>query len=84
MDEQTLTKLLWRVDPMGTGCAVNEGMEDEYESQARDIAERLAEGEEPCAAVTAVFEEWFWEDCFAEGHRKKSLDEIVVEMQRVC
>ena len=42
MNEAHLSQLLWRIDPMGTGCAVNEGMEDEYDSVARDIAQRLS------------------------------------------
>lgn len=72
MEEQTLTKLLWCVDPMGTGCAVNEGMEDEYESQARDIAERLAEGEEPCAAVTADLRNGFGRTALQRAIAKKA------------
>ncbi len=44
MNANTLAQLLWRIDPMGTGCATNEGMEDEYANVARDIAQRLSQG----------------------------------------
>lgn len=54
----TLTELLWRIDPMGTCCSQGDDMADEYASQARDIAARLAQGEAPHAAVIAVFDEW--------------------------
>ena len=56
MDAEQLMFLLWHVDPMGTCCNANEGMEDEYWSQARDIGERLATGEDPRSAVLAVFD----------------------------
>ena len=57
MDAEQLSFLLWHVDPMGTCCNVNEDMEDEYGSQARDIGERLAAGEDPRSAVVAVFDD---------------------------
>ncbi len=56
VDAEQLMFLLWHVDPMGTCCNANEGMEDEYWSQARDIGERLATGEDPRSAVLAVFD----------------------------
>lgn len=82
MIEANLNQLLWRIDPMGTGCAVNEGMEDEYESVARDIAQRLSKGQEARSAVIAEFDEWFWEDCLGQGHRQACLEQIVSELTK--
>ena len=77
MDETTLAQLLWRIDPMGTGCAVNEGMEDEYDNVACGIARRLSRGQDARSAVTAEFDEWFWEGCLSEGERSANLEQIV-------
>ena len=82
MEETTLAQLLWRIDPMGTGCAINEGMEDEYANVARDIALRLSQGQEASSAVTAEFDEWFWGGCLAEEQRRIILEEIVAEPTR--
>ena len=78
---QALTELLWRIDPMGTCCNVNDDMQDEYQGQARDIAERLAHGEDARHAILAVFDEWFWPDCLLSGQRQDRLDEIVAALQ---
>jgi len=82
MNETTLTQLLWRIDLMGTGCAANEGMEDEYATVARDIAQRLAQAQDASSAVVAEFDAWLWEGCLADGQRKASLAEIVAELKR--
>lgn len=81
LDAQALTELLWRIDPMGTCCNVNDDMHDEYRSQAQDIAERLAHGEDPRRAIVAVFDEWFWQDCLLSGQRGDSLNQIVAAIQ---
>ena len=81
MDAESLVFLLWQVDPMGTGCNVNDDMEDEYWSQARDIGERLSAGEDPRSAVLAVFDEWFWEGCLLEGSRAEALEQILAELK---
>ena len=81
MDAEQLMCLLWHVDPMGTCCNVNEDMEDEYWSQARDIGERLSAGEDPRSAVLAVFDEWFWEGCLLEGSRAEALEQILAELK---
>jgi hypothetical protein len=80
MHTDTLTEVLWHIDPMGTCCNQCDDMADEYASQARDIAERLARGEAPRAAVVAVFDEWFWEDCLSGG-RSETLDQIVAAIE---
>ena len=81
MDVEQLSFLLWHIDPMGACCNVNEDMEDEYGSQARDIGERLAAGEDPRSAVLAVFDEWFWEGCLLEASRLESLEKILAELR---
>ncbi|WP_027995209.1 hypothetical protein [Simplicispira psychrophila] len=58
-----------------------ENMEGEYWSQARDIGERLAAGEDPRSAVLAVFDEWFWEGCLLEGARAEALEKILNELK---
>ena len=78
---EALTALLHRLDPMGTGCAHNEGMEDEYAHKASDILERLAQGEEPRQATVAVFDYWFWEGCLDSAPRQHSLNAIVRALQ---
>lgn len=76
-----LTALLYQLDPMRTGCAQNEGMEDEYAHQASDILERLAQGEDPRQATVAVFDYWFWEGCLDSEQRQHSLSAIVSALQ---
>lgn len=73
----TLMQLLWSIDPMGTGCTDNPGMEDEYWSQARDMAEELEQGKDPRPAITEVFDFYFWEDCLLSGTRQDKLDQLV-------
>lgn len=81
MDAEQLMFLLWQIDPMGTCCNANEGMEDEYWSQARDIAERLEAGEAPRSAVLAVFDEYFGEDCLLAGSRVNALEKILAALK---
>lgn len=77
MEERNLSQLLWRIDPMGTGCAINEGMEGEYEGVARDIAHRLSQGQDAQSAVVAEFDGWYWEGCLSPSHRQDCLAQIV-------
>ena len=79
---EALTALLHRLDPMGTGCAHNEGMEDEYASVAPDIAQRVAQGQDVSSAVMAEFDNWFWAGCLSEENRTVILEEIVAELTR--
>ena len=81
MDAEQLMLLLWRIDPMGTCCNVNEDMEDEYSSEARDIGERLAAGEDPRSAVLAVFDGYFWEGCLLADSRIRSFAQIMAELK---
>ena len=77
MNIDAINQLLWQLDPMNTCCNVNEGMEDEYWSQASDIAKRLEQGETPRAAIIATFDFWFWEDCLLSDERLPLLEQMV-------
>ena len=79
MDAHALNQLLWTIDPMRTGCNLEPGMEDEYGSQARDIAQALAEGQDARSAVMAVFDYYFWEGCLND--RPAALERIVSALQ---
>ena len=77
MNVDAISQLLWQLDPMNTCCNVNEGMEDEYWSQASEIARRLEQGETPRAAIIATFDFWFWEDCLLSDERLPLLEQMV-------
>ena len=77
MNIDEINQLLWNLDPMNTCCNVNEGMEDEYWSQASEIARRLEQGETPRAAIIATFDFWFWEDCLLSDDRLPLLEQMV-------
>ena len=77
MNVDAISQLLWNLDPMNTCCNVNEGMEDEYWSQASEIARRLEQGETPRAAIIATFDFWFWEDCLLSDERLPLLEQMV-------
>ena len=77
MTVDEINHLLWQLDPMNTSCNVNEGMEDEYWSQASEIAEQLDKGEAARAAITATFDFWFWEDCLLSDSRLPLLEQMV-------
>lgn len=84
INETELSELLWYVDLMGTCCAVNEEMEDEYEDEAHDIIERIAQGEDLRNAIITVFDEWFWKDCLLESNRKvRMLDRLMMEIESI-
>lgn len=81
MNTEELTQVLWKIDPMGTGCAEDEDMQDEYESQAREIIDLVTKGEDHRTAVIRVFDEWFWEDCLISGSREIALNKIVAALK---
>lgn len=56
-----LSELLFHADPMGTCCRENDAF-DEYDRVARDLAERLEEGDTPDVALHAVLREWFGDE----------------------
>ena len=77
MNIDEINQTLWKLDPMNTCCNVNEGMEDEYWSQASEIARRLEQGETPRAAIIATFDFWFWEDCLLSDERLPLLKQMM-------
>ena len=82
MNAHQWVQLLWRIDPMGTCCNVNDDMEDEYQSEARDIAKRIEAGEDPHSAVLAVFDEYFWDGCLLAESRVASLAKILAALAK--
>lgn len=77
MQTTDISSILWALDPMRTGCADNDNMEDEYDFQAQEIAELVGSGMPIRTAVVQVFDFWFWEDCLISGSRTDRLDAIV-------
>lgn len=76
MNADKISIVLWRLDPMRTGCAGDEAMRDEYEFQAEEIASLLGTGIPLRTAIVQVFEKWFWEDCLLTGSDSSRLDAI--------
>ena len=77
MQEAQLSRLLWSIDPMHTGCVHNAGMAHEYDRQAHDIADLLAQGVPPRDAVLRTFDAWFWSGCLLEPERRPALESLV-------
>ena len=74
---------LYQNDPMNTCCNANEGMEDEYLSQAQDIAHHLSEGVPLREALMRTFDHWFWEGCLLEEQRQSSLTALLASLNAV-
>lgn len=77
MDAETLNLLLWQADLLRTTCNLNEGMENEYEREAREIIELMAEGMEFREALEQSFNDWFWEGCLQEPSRQENLQQLL-------
>lgn len=75
-----VSQQLHQHDPMNTCCSVNEGMEDEYLSQAKDIVRHLFEGVPLRDALTRTFDHWFWDGCLLEAHRQSSVDNLLASL----
>ncbi|WP_280553466.1 hypothetical protein [Halomonas sp. 25-S5] len=56
-----LTQILFQHDPMGTCCRENDAF-DEYDRIARDLAERLDDGDTPDVALPAVLRKGFGDE----------------------
>ena len=78
-----VAQVLYQHDPMNTGCSVNEGMEDEYLGQAKDIVRQVSAGMSLREALVSTFDHWFWEGCLLEAHRKPSLDNLLAALRNV-
>jgi hypothetical protein len=75
-----VSNILWRLDPMGTSCNVNEGMEDEYDVEASKLVQRMREGAELRQAVVEVFEKAFWVACFETPKKRPALKRLLVDL----
>lgn len=78
-----VSQQLYQHDPLNTCCSVNEGMEDEYLSQAKDIVHHLSEGVPLRDALIRTFDHWFWEGCLLEEHRQSSLAALLASLSTV-
>lgn len=86
LDPQLILRVsqqLHQHDPMNTCCSVNDGMEDEYTSQAKDNVRHLSEGEPLRDALIRTFDHWFWEGCLLEEHRQSSLVALLASLSAV-
>lgn len=77
---QHLSKKLFEIDPMNTGCNVNQGMEDEYLFEARAIADLLNTGTSIREAVKQTFDQAFWVGCLEEASRLQGLDAVAASL----
>ena len=80
---EDISTALWELDPMTTCCNANEGIEDEYSSEAAEIASLTNSGMPVRQAVQEVFEKWFWEDCLTSGSTPTKLDAIVEKISEI-
>jgi hypothetical protein len=80
MNHSKILEFLQRADLMGTGCVLNDGMEDEYEPEAAEIARRVNSGEQFRDSVIATFDDQFWPGCLDEGTRSTALDRLLQEL----
>lgn len=78
-----ISKVLHDIDPMNTYCSCNEGMEDEYLSEAKEIVNQMASGITLREAVRETFDRRFWEGCLEEPTRERGLDVVFVALQSV-
>lgn len=83
MNSKEISTVLWKLDPMRTGCAGDEEMRDEYEFQAEEIADLTTAGMPLRSAVIEVFEKWFWEDCLTSSIDTSRLDAIVETISKM-
>ena len=83
MDTEAMTLLLWQADLMGTGCNLQEGMADEYASEAEEIVELTAAGMDFQVAVEQVFDERFWPECLRSTDRKKRMKSLLQAVKAV-
>jgi len=78
-----ISQQLYEHDPMTTCCNVNDGMEDEYLSEAKDIVRHLTEGVPLRDALIRTFDHWFWKGCLLEERRKSRFDALVTSLTTI-
>ncbi len=76
-----ISKVLHDIDPMNTCCSCNEGMEDEYLPEAKEIVKQVASGIALREAVRETFDRRFWKGCLEEPTREHGLDVVVKALQ---
>lgn len=74
---QLISQQLYEHDPMNTCCNGNEGMEDEYLGEAKDIVRHLCDGLPLQEALIQTFDDWFWVGCLLEPRRHASADALL-------
>lgn len=62
--EVFISKVLYQLDPMGTGCVEN-AQSDEYNTEADQIVSMVRAGFSVFYSVKTVFEVMFWDDCLS-------------------
>ncbi|MBF5007243.1 hypothetical protein [Diaphorobacter caeni] len=81
MDATTMNLLLWQADLMGTCCNVQEGMSDEYGSEADEIVALLASGIDFPQALNQVFDGRFWSGCLQSESRLPDVQSLIGKVQ---
>lgn len=71
MTPEDISAFLYHLDPMGTCCNVNEGMENEYASIARGVFDSYYNGVPIFQSIVQELNWWFGEDLVTE--KKKEL-----------
>lgn len=75
--------ILWKLDPVRTGCTGDESMRDEYDFQAEEIAALIGTGLPLRTVIAQVFDKWFWKDCLISGTNTSRLDAIVEKISTI-
>lgn len=78
---EQISLAFFETDPMNTGCKENECF-DEYDRVARDIADRLAEGESIEEALSTEISEWFFDGGPCDQSRLQPVLERLVEEEQ--
>lgn len=64
-NRQKISKILYHLDPMKTGCVEN-SMIDEYYFEADEIYESVVKGVSLPTSILVTFEDSFWVGCIPD------------------
>lgn len=78
-----ISQQLYERDPMNTCCNANEGMEDEYLSEAMDIVRHLCRRVPLRDALIMTFDQRFWEGCLLEPRRRPQFDALISSLSTI-
>lgn len=81
IQKQRILSALQQVDPMATGCDVNDLMSQEYAAEADAIAGLVSSGRPLREALVVTFDDRFWEGCLNEQPRADDLERLMIELQ---